>query len=508
MEFEVFARGWNPPEVGRDQVYLTIDRWSDFSFETRFGVHAFDQNGTRHVLSGVRIGFVGQSAGDSSYNILFPGRKFNDLSEKFFSLGMDVDYYKVLFANFDEAWRKTFYTALKDVVWDKSILERVQNEEVFQTAHLRSISVGRIRDQFTSVLRGDVLLTNFDFGFCLPTSTLSAGFDLSFRVEANSKPSTNMHALIGRNGVGKTGLFNAMVEAISKSDDTDAHFYTNTPIGRNPINGDYFSSLVLVAFSAFDPFDLPEENDEERYSYIGLTEYADDWGSSIKTKERIFKEFAEALELCFSDDRRKNRWIQAIETLQSDKNFAEMELQSLSDANAHDLKERAIFLIERMSSGHTVVILTMTLLVAKVQEKTLVLFDEPESHLHPPLLSALIRSLSQLLHSRNAVAIVATHSPVVLQEIPRSCVWKVYRSKLASSKKRPDTETFGENVGTLTREVFGLEVERSGFHTVLSKLVALGGTYDDIVSDLGGRLGNEAKGILKAMVVNRDSRSD
>lgn len=369
---------------------------------------------------------------------------------------------------------------------------------------MRSISVSKIRDQFASVLRGDVLLTDFDFGFCLPPSEKFAGFDLKFSIEANSIPSTNMHALIGRNGVGKTTLLNAMVKAISNQVKTEAYFYTENFLERSTIDDRYFRSLVSVAFSAFDPFGLPQENEGERYSYIGLTDYAGDDGALLKSKKEIFDEFAVGLAFCFEDDRRRSRWVQAIETLQSDDNFAEMDLLSLEPLRGEDLESRALFLINKMSSGHSVVILTMTLLVAKVEEKTLVLFDEPESHLHPPLLSALMRSLSQLLHTRNAVAIIATHSPVVLQEIPRSCVWKVFRSKRASEKKRPDTETFGENVGTLTREVFGLEVERSGFHTVLSDLVAKGGTFDEIFGQLGGSLGNEARGILKAMVVNRD----
>ncbi|HDR1506241.1 TPA: ATP-binding protein, partial [Pasteurella multocida] len=120
-----------------------------------------------------------------------------------------------------------------------------------------------------------------------------------------------------------------------------------------------------------------------------------------------------------------------------------------------------------MSSGHAFVLLTITQLVAKVEEKTLVLLDEPESHLHPPLLSAFIRTLSELLDNRNAIAIVATHSPVVLQEIPKSCIWKIVRTGIETKAYRLVTETFGENIGILTREVFGLEVEKSGFHKLL-----------------------------------------
>ncbi|MNE76520.1 hypothetical protein D3C80_1727600 [compost metagenome] len=158
-----------------------------------------------------------------------------------------------------------------------------------------------------------------------------------------------------------------------------------------------------------------------------------------------------------------------------------------------------------MSSGHAIVLLTITKLVARVDEKTLVLFDEPESHLHPPLLSALIRSLRRLLTNRNAVAIIATHSPVVLQEIPQSCVWKITRLGLASDQQRPEIETFGENVGLLTREVFGLEVAKSGFNALLSAEAEIAETYDQALAAFGGQLGFEGRAILRS-IMHRSGR--
>lgn len=505
MKFHVLPARSGPPSSGCNEVYLIIDHWNDYSFVTSFGVFAFDENGGGHNLSGVRIGFFGQTKEVATYEKLGDG--FNALGETYFSLGMDADYYKSLFSEFSEAWRTEFLSSMRDVVWDQNLLEAAKSENVFETSHLRSISMSKIRDQFVSILKGDVLLTDFKFGFCLPPSEKFAGFNLKFSVKASSTPSTNMHALIGRNGVGKTTLLKSMVKAIANEAETDSHFYTDSIFGTAQKNNSYFPSLVSVAFSVFDPFDLPKDGDDAPYTYVGLTDYAGDDGAIIKSKDEIFKEFSEGLAFCLDDELRKNRWIQAIETLESDENFADMQLSSLTELRGDELTNRALFLIEKMSSGHAVVILTMTLLVAKVEEKTLVLFDEPETHLHPPLLSALMRSLSQLLHTRNAVAIIATHSPVVLQEIPRSCVWKVFRSKLASEKKRPDTETFGENVGVLTRDVFGLEVTKSGFHTVLSDLVGRGGSYEEILAELGGCLGNEARGILRAMIISRDEEA-
>ena len=160
-----------------------------------------------------------------------------------------------------------------------------------------------------------------------------------------------------------------------------------------------------------------------------------------------------------------------------------------------------------MSSGHAIVLLTITRLVATVEEKTLVLLDEPESHLHPPLLSAFVRALADLLHDQNGVAIIATHSPVVLQEIPRSCAWKIYRVGTNVTSSRPAIETFAENVGVLTSEVFSLEIERSGFHDLLAKSVGTGRTYEEIVDDYDNQLGFEGRAILKALTANRDRSS-
>lgn len=134
----------------------------------------------------------------------------------------------------------------------------------------------------------------------------------------------------------------------------------------------------------------------------------------------------------------------------------------------------------------------------------MILLDEPEGHLHPPLLSAFIRTLSELLFEQNGVAIIATHSPVVLQEVPRTCVWKINRVGDVIVPHRLDIETFGENVGVLTKEVFGLEVETSGYHSLLAKSVAQGMNYREILRQYNEQLGMEARSVLKSMIINRD----
>ena len=168
------------------------------------------------------------------------------------------------------------------------------------------------------------------------------------------------------------------------------------------------------------------------------------------------------------------------------------------------LRARAREVFRGLSSGHKIVLLTVTRLVESVEERTLVLIDEPEAHLHPPLLSAFIRALSGLLINRNGVAIIATHSPVVLQEVPRECVWRLRRSGDAVAAERPQIETFGENVGTLTHEVFGLEVTDSGFHRMIADAVSVHRSYDEVLAAFNGSIGSEGRALVQALLAARD----
>jgi hypothetical protein len=75
-----------------------------------------------------------------------------------------------------------------------------------------------------------------------------------------------------------------------------------------------------------------------------------------------------------------------------------------------------------------------------------------------------------------------------------------------SVAERPAIETFGENVGILTREVFGLEVTKAGFHYLLDSAVNTRGLdYAGIVTRFRGQLGAEAKAIVQALIAQRDS---
>jgi predicted ATPase len=505
ITFTVISKNGGLPNSAVNQVFLRTDHWNDYSFVTMFQVYAFDERGVRHDLDSVKIGFVGQDISVSTYSTL--AHPFTELHRNYFSVGSDVTYYSKLRNEFSEHFRAAYLIGLRDVVAVDEAMSRASTENVFATSLLRTLSMSTIEQQFKRVLAGGTLLTEYDFRFSLNASEKRAGVQLDFKVIPDAKPNTNIHAIIGRNGVGKTTLLNAMINAGTGLPDAEGQFETKYFLSYSSISPDYFSSIISVSFSAFDPFNPPEEQSDPSkgpcYFYVGLKSVADEDGILLKSLKELYLEFYDSLALCFSEAGKKKRWLRSISTLETDDNFAEMELSRLGDVQEEQLKEISFFLLKKMSSGHAIVLLTITKLVARLEEKTLVLFDEPESHLHPPLLAALIRSLSELLVDRNAVAIVATHSPVVLQEVPKSCAWKITRSGISAAWSRPESETFGENVGLLTREVFGLEVSKSGFNALLSAEADKAASYEQALASFDGQLGFEGRAILRSLLHHR-----
>jgi hypothetical protein len=268
-----------------------------------------------------------------------------------------------------------------------------------------------------------------------------------------------------------------------------------------------FSRVIYFSFSAFDDYcfeDLVSSKRDDRsiyqpdVFYIGLRK-RENAELQTQTPDALTSIFRKSAENIQGRDL-KSRWKKALKYLETDPYFADIGLSEFVNASLNNLES----LFDSLSSGHKVVLLTITAMVEKVSEKTLVLIDEPETHLHPPLVSSFIRALSELLIHRNGVAILATHSPVVLQEVPRSCVWKIVRSGMETTVKRPNIETFGESIGTLTRQVFGLEVDRSGFYALLKDSVSSGSSLDEIFEEYEDKLGAEAQLMLTALAYNRD----
>lgn len=471
--------------------------WDDFGFKTSFTLWC--SNGSRQIQIGTcKIACFGIERG----RVDIP-ETFDYLTDQYFSLGVDESYYTQLRDEIDPSTRETVLRALKDAAFDHYIFEIASSERAMRKSLLRSTEPETVTGQFHRIATGGPTRSKFDIEYRQRSPASGQRWvRLGLEADPDAMPPTNVHALIGSNGVGKTHLLDTLARTVLKArlqpidgsrltDRADNHAYP-------------FANLVSVGFSAFDALEPLAPTRDVGYQYVGLKKRGE---SGLKGPSELGEEFAESASACMSQGPvRARRWRKVLERLEdTDPIFQDHQIALLADANAEGPDAQDLF--APLSSGHKIVLLTLARLVEHTTERTLVLMDEPEAHLHPPLLSTFIRVLSELLLDTNGVALIATHSPVVLQETPRRAVWALRRAGDDVRVDHPEIETFGENVGVITREIFGLEVTRTGFHAMIEELAGADLNYEDILGAFAGALGAEGRALARvAARRHRDGR--
>ena len=516
MRFRVLENNHRIPTEGKGIAFLWTDNWDDwFRFNTLYVLHYFDEHSVHHRLGGVKIGQFSMSQNQRRPDLL---EKFTSLDERFFSLGQDVDYYEKI-RKLPNNVANDLLSGLNDVVADEALYQRAKNESVMGISLMRSVNERTLSDQFRRIAAGGARLTKYAFRYRGPSqlNPQIEPIELSFAVEPNSKPPTNVQVIVGRNGVGKSFFLNAMSRALvfpEESAEENGRFFDDNVMFADKFHSP-FSNVVSVTFSAFDDFPLIRTNRNAlkgiQYTNVGLRSLAREsdedgsrtWNTMTQAPNDLARDFIASAKTCTLGERRE-RWLRALNTLESDPIFEEAAVSDLLNRDMRRFGQYAGQLFRRLSSGHKIVLLCITKLVETVEERTLVLMDEPEAHLHPPLLAGFVRALSDLLVNRNGVAIIATHSPVVLQEVPKRCVWKVRRHGGSATAERLRLETFAEHVGHLTHDVFGLEVTQSGFHRMITDAAEGEREFRSVGDKFDNEVGSEGRALISMLLAHRE----
>ncbi len=506
LSFLITDRYGNVPEDTKNTVILTWNDWNDYGFYTVFGIKYINNQGNNVTLGSVRIAYFGQKTGIDEKKL-----KINDQFEKlefnYFSLGTEDTYYENL-NTLDDEIKDQILRGLNDIALNSSIYEKAIKEQVTLTSLLRDASFSTVTNQYRRIAQGGARLTDYSFSYSFSQDKVKiVPSQIDFTVIAEANPPTNIQIIIGRNGVGKSHLLNGMVDSLLNSPNSgNGKFIFNNLFGKN----ESFSNLICVTFSAFDEFQFHNKDASEnlKYHYVGLKTLGE-----IKNAESSYSnvnfanEFTSSIGLIISTSK-KSRWKATMRHLESDPIFKDENIVDIVDNYNSSDRKPIQDKFSKLSSGHKIVLLTITKLVELLQEKSLVFFDEPETHLHPPLLSSFMRALSELFTNRNAVCIMTTHSPIILQEVPNACVFKLSRKGATAKFENLKLETFGENIGVLTNEVFGLEVTDSGFYNVLKELVTKNDSYETALQSINQELGIEGKAILRSLFFDKDQRNE
>ncbi|MCD8879338.1 AAA family ATPase [Staphylococcus kloosii] len=484
----LYERSYFSRPCNGEGFYLVKDNWNDFGYETLFVLHYYDGE-TNQEIGGVKIGNY-QNNAKTNISDLVSGN-----NENIFSLGNGKDYYLNL--NKLDNERKLFILKeMNDIAYDLELFEQIKDLDITKESLLRWVSPLTIKGQFNRIIENKVELTSFEFTFN------SDEFKIDFEIEPKSKPQTNLQGVIGNNGIGKTKLLKDILIAFIKND-------TGSLYNKDSEDELIFANALLVSFSIFDDnTDILKHinnNKNAKINYIGVQKWNDDKLLN-KSNEELANEFCKSVEqILKKSDGSDERWDKIVGLL----NIRQLELNlSNIDELKDECKEKFEQIFKSLSSGQKIVILTITKMIEHVVEKTLILIDEPEMYLHPPLLAAYMRAISKLLIEQNGVGIIATHSPIVMQELRRDCIniVKGFQDKRIITK--PRIETYGENVGSLIREVFGLEVEKTGYYQQLLLEVEAGKNYEELVEEYQDSIGKEAKALLRVLIKHRGDIDD
>ncbi len=452
--------------------------WDDFGYRTTFDLY-LQAPGRSEYVGTVKIAhldMVASFAKTIAYTPLEP--TFLALGPDYYSLGQEASYYERLMGLLGRVDTVAVLEALRDLTVTEVSDEAITHSVVSRSL-MRSVTWRTVEDQFRSTIQHGVSAEPFELTYFHDPSADGTVAQTTFKVNPERNVPGTFQVIIGANGAGKSRMLRNMVAAFRTSA-VSPPFVLISDQKR-------ISNLILVRLS---PFELPLS---PNFSAVtGMTTLA----LQPHSPESSLHEWQrEQFLLHVGASESSGRSVQlmtAIATLaQSDRELASLDLDSITRLRELDY--------DSLSSGHKIVLLVVAGLVANCHGQTAILIDEPESHLHPPLLAGFVKAVSDLVASTNSLAVVATHSPVVLQQVPREHARKIWRREGITEFRDIRVETFGENIGTLTREVFGVELESSGHFARLREVAASSSSYEEALALIGFGIGEEAKLVLRAL---------
>ena len=483
-------------------VVLTWDSWDDYGYKTTFDARVYLSVTEAIDLGVVKILEFSQEGGRTK----LPAQPFNELGDEYCSLGHGLDYYEAVH-RLGRELRTSYLRAVGDVAWSEERLARFEDLEGFKVSLLRFSGAERLIEDAAKFLRQENrrrLRKRTSVVFTFKTSIGRDGPSLvgKFSFAREKRLPNRVNALIGYNGTGKTRLLSNLAIVASEYGYDSKRQRLEHTFGRFVGAKPPFARVVVVSYSAFDNFIIPDAEEAERvgYIYCGLRvkihpidKEPEEPIYGLKDPEAIDKDFVGALQR-IHELKRVERLQNAIRPLLDDGSFIKIGLAGLFTGYSQDWFLR---FFRSLSSGHKIVVKILIELVAYLdgEKPTLVLIDEPETHLHPPLVAAFLRAVRVLLDDLNGFAIVATHSPVVLQELPSRYVHVLRRGDKKAAMSEPEIETFGESIGNITQEVFNLDDGSTDWHETLREL-SRHYTLEEIEELFGRRLGFAARSYI------------
>ncbi|MDQ0138958.1 AAA family ATPase [Cupriavidus necator] len=466
--------------------------WNDFGYRIRVDIRAriVTEPGVETQVEGMTsfLGFVTDSDGVPN-GVALIEKLLHDAktqtvpvnkTPQFFTMLPDMESYRELERNLGSQRIVDLLLALNDVVTSAEFapatkwLSRATATEVFQQAFLRNSDSFFAYKNAGSVLRGREFEVFGNLSRAVHISFQLAGrenpHDLTFRFEHEALLPKRIAVVIGKNGVGKSQTLGRIAKAALH--------------GRRELSdGDTSGRLVVNRILAFAPTNearsvFPSGN--VKRPRVWYRRFSLNRSGSSRSSDSIAEQIlqlarsAEALgtssrwDIFLNAIRAIDNWEQ-LALIRRHKGSSPLPLHSLILTNEQSVLRRLgsidpskepVRTIDDMvyplSSGEISFLRFAAQASLHIENGSLLLLDEPETHLHPNFISQFAALLDKLLAQSGSAAIIATHSAYFVREVFQDQVVVLRSDKEGFvQSEQPKLRTFGADVGAISYFVFG-----------------------------------------------------
>ncbi|RAZ31304.1 AAA family ATPase [Microbacterium sp. SMR1] len=494
-------------------VVPVIDGWDDFSTSFRAALHFTRSNNS---AVSVRLMFADSASTGPATTRLLGGRPyiaFDEIEEPFVSILGEAAGYRTLVERLGFEHAVSALRRMRDLVVAE--LEGI-DEPMLQLSRSKDFAQGVLRDDatWTAYRQGGRYLTptgaadvddaarSFEASAQLPgmrgAHILDADFGSDFPLARRSL------VLVGQNGVGKTRFLRSLIDGLQTAPDENAaalqhpasfeprprvsrvlvfsstvsdpypaevppwrglDYRYHRMVGHPPgADDDLARSLVdclrsagevegLGARGGIDVLDAVLEplgiRDELHVEVKAVPPDADALPPAIAVGGRLYLPFFHR----WNEQRRLHLHARMIENAPP---------KAIVAGRARDL-----------SSGEQTLLRFAVQAIGSLRTGSLLIFDEPETHLHPHYVSTFMSILDALLEASHSIALIATHSVYVVREVPARRVRIVRHDRDGEiTMDPPRLQTFGASIDSISSFVFGDVSTKHRFQQVLDEWLA------------------------------------
>lgn len=489
------------PESRQVVIFPEDVDWNDFGFHIRCRYSVLSPRDDRLLSGPIYLGFVSLGGESSSRDEghSYRGRSLSGLLQslgreacdsgdlpQFFTMLPAMAEYRAVVESLGVEGADLFLRSVNDLVvsrdskslwFDQAVASEVfslgfmRNSEPFFAFHNADSLLNGVSDENLTAISKSIQLSFSLDGF-------ENEHDITFRFGAGGLVPRRINILIGKNGVGKSQVLKKFCRAALGYNDSGVTFRDCDTGSERPM----ISRVLAVSTPGETGNTFPAERKKTQKLYYRRLQLTRNGRSRLSNSiGASLVQLIRKREVIGDNDRWDiflgaiNKVLPADALIISANSGPDLRLVDLaayrsSEQTLLDMWSNVDFSSDPkiqvgngtypLSSGQLTFFKFALLCSLYIENGSFVLMDEPETHMHPNMISDFIDLLDGLLEATGSQAIIATHSAYFVREVPSD---QVHVFQLAQDSlvyiDRPRLNTFGATIDSISQFVFNENVE-------------------------------------------------